>query len=183
MTTLLNYLAVQDCNATPSNEWEASYSQSLGNNVDFLIYGSGTPPVSVVDVNYLDVKDAFGIADGLWFVNRTSVDSGNNSQIYFNKSAITGIQIFGTSSSSANAARTRSSTGTFDVNGSITATGNADYYGNAAITGFGDVVASAGRRTLGSASFDINGNIVAIGKINGEEWTNNQIGSENWNNN
>jgi hypothetical protein len=171
MTAIASYLVVQDCQGSPANYWEASYSQSTGNNVDFLIYSGGAPVSLPVDVNYLDVQDCQGSPVDTWYVNQTSVDSGNNDQIYFYTSPVTDIQIYGAASVVASGTRTRT---IFDsIVGFVDASCNAvaENTGNASINGEASMSSSSGRQTNGSAAISGNGQISANGKIIGEEWT------------
>jgi len=180
MTTLVSYVAVQDCIGSPSSEWEAKFSESLGNNVDFLIYGGEFPSPTQVNVNYLDIQDAYGQPINIWFANTTSVDSGNNLQIYFNTPSIQNVQIYGYASVSSNSIRQRTSSGYFDAIGTVTSSANADYYANATVIGNGFLTAIAEKNISGNANINGYGYFSAIGKKVGEEWTNDPVGAEDW---
>lgn len=171
MTAIASYLVVQDCQGSPANYWEASYSQGTGNNVDFLVYSGGAPVSLPVDVNYLDVQDCQGSPVDTWYVNQTSVDSGNNDQIYFFTSPVTDIQIYGAASVVGSGTRTRtifdSIVGFAFAQCSAATVSSA----NGLINGEASMSSSAGRQTNGNAAISGNGQISANGKIIGEEWT------------
>ena len=180
MTAIASYLVVQDCEGSPANYWEASYSQGTGNNVDFLVYSGSAPPAIPVDVNYLDVQDCEGSPVNTWFVNQTSVDSGNNNQIYFYTSPVTDIQIYGSASVASSSTRTRtiydSIVGFFDASCNAV----AENTGNASINGEASMTSSSGRQTNAQGSIFGSGSLVVNGKIIGEEWSEMPQGSEVW---
>jgi hypothetical protein len=171
MTAIASYLVVQDCQGTPSGYWEASFSQSTGNNLDFLVYSGSAPPAVPIDVNYLDVQDCEGSPVDTWYVNQTSVDSGNNLNIYFFTSPVVDIQFFGSASVVGSGIRERtifdSIVGFFDASCAASGIYNSD----ASINGEASMSSSSGRQTNGSAAISGNGQFSANGKIIGEEWT------------
>jgi hypothetical protein len=171
MTAIASHLVVQDCEGSPANYWEANFSQSTGNNLNFLVYSGSAPPAVPIDVNYLDVQDCEGSPVDTWYVNQTSVDSGNNEQIYFFTSPVVDIQFFGSASVVGSAIRERtifdSVVGFFNASCSAAAVRSAD----ASVNGEAFMSSSSGRQTNGSAAISGNGQFSANGKIIGEEWT------------
>jgi hypothetical protein len=180
MTAIASYLVVQDCEGSPSDYWEASYSQSTGNNLNFLVYGGAAPVAIPFDVNYLDVRDCEGSPVDTWYVNSTSTDSGNNLNIYFYTSPVVDVQIYGSGSMVANGVRFRSIFDSIVGLVDASASGVAIYSRSASVTGSAEVVAQAGRQTNGDAAITGNGSVDALGKILGEEWSDVPKGSEVW---
>jgi hypothetical protein len=171
MTTLISYAVVQDFNGSVANEWEARYSQDIGNNNNIRIYPGAAYDPFYIEVDYLDISDAVGNPDQKWYVGRNSVNSGNNLQIYFEQAPASSASIYGFASVVASGTRTRtifdSIVGFFDASCAASAIYNSD----SSINGEASMSSSSGRQTNGSAAISSNGQLSANGKIIGEEWT------------
>jgi hypothetical protein len=181
MTTLLSYLVVGDAIGSPSNEWEARLSQNVGNNLNFLVYRTPIYDPVFIDVDYLDVQDASGTSDLKWYVGKNSVDSGNNFQIYFEQAPVSNVDIYGSAFVTANAIKLKAAEASITNEIYVTASAGRQSQFSGSIIGNADVSVSAGKQANGSASISIEAELVALGVLQGKNWTTVPSGSEVWN--
>jgi hypothetical protein len=133
-----------------------------------------------IRVNFLDIQDASGSPDLTWYVNPTSVDSGNNFQVYFFTKPVSNVQITGSGLVSGSAVRTRTSLAFVNGSASAVAIGSVVYNSSAQIEAFGTVTASGVRQGTGTCFIIVSGEMSAKGIILGEEWSDISVDPNTW---
>jgi hypothetical protein len=180
MTTLISYAAVQDFNGSVANEWEARFSQDIGNNNNIRVYSGPIYDPLFINVDYVDVSDAIGSPDLKWYVGKNSVDSGNNLQIYFEQSPAANVNMYGFATFTADGIRISTATAAIEGEALLFASAGVTTNGSASIAADGSLEVSAGRQTDGSAAITRDATLVATAKIVGEEWTTVSAENEVW---